>query len=133
MKLMKNSTHNLTKVQLFGTVLEDKGTSFACKGNCEQRSSLYQCINFIENLVVKVSSDIISLKGVVKENSDTLNLLNANVNRLMKHLVDTETTKSNKHITDTCTTTYIGHPLASREKKESPKQFENADEMFADR
>ncbi|KAJ8421023.1 hypothetical protein Cgig2_020049 [Carnegiea gigantea] len=107
---MKNSTHNLTKVQLFETVLEDKGASFACKGNCEQRSSLYQRINFIENPVVKVSSNIISLKRVVKENKDTLNMLNANINRLMKHVLDNETTKSNKHVTDTCATTYIDPP-----------------------
>ncbi|KAJ8432572.1 hypothetical protein Cgig2_026620 [Carnegiea gigantea] len=56
-------------------------------------------------------------------------MLNANVNRLMKHVVDNETTKSNKHMTDTCTTTYIAHPLKSSEKKESPMQFDNADEI----
>ena len=77
-------------------------------------------MNFIENLVVKVSSDIISLTSVVKENSDTLKMLNANVNRVMKHVVDNETTKSNMHMTDTCARTYIAHPSKSNEKKESP-------------
>ncbi|KAJ8429067.1 hypothetical protein Cgig2_031358 [Carnegiea gigantea] len=117
------------KVQVFGTVLEDKDAPVTCKGNCEQQNSLDAHMNFIENLVVKVSSDIISLTSVVKENSDTLKMLNMNVNRLMKHMVDNETTKSNKHITDTCTTTYIAHPLKSSEKKQSPMQFENADEI----
>ncbi|KAJ8424621.1 hypothetical protein Cgig2_034187 [Carnegiea gigantea] len=90
-------------------------------------------MNFIENLVVKVSSDRISLTSVVKENSDTLKMLNANVNRIMKHVVDNETTKSNKHMIDTCTTTYVAHPLKSSEKKESSMQFKNADEMLVDR
>ncbi|KAJ8431311.1 hypothetical protein Cgig2_032301 [Carnegiea gigantea] len=133
MKVMENSTHNMRKVQVFGTVLEDKGAPVACEGNCEQQNSLEARMNFIENLVVKVSSDIISLTSVVKENNDTLKMLNANVNRLMKHMVDNETSKSNKHMTDTCTTTYIAHPLKSSEKKESHMQFENADEMVADR
>ncbi|KAJ8441864.1 hypothetical protein Cgig2_034123 [Carnegiea gigantea] len=100
---MENSTHNMRKVQVFGTVLEDKGAP--------------------------VSSDIISLTSVVKENSDTLKMLNANVNRLIKHIVDNETSKSNKHMTDICTTTYIAHPLKSSEKKESHMQFENAGEI----
>ena len=107
MKVMENSTHNMWKVKVFGTVLEDKGAPVACEGNCEQQHSLKACMNFIENLVVKVSSDIISLTSVVKENSDTLKMLNANVNRVIKHVVDNETTKSNKHMIDTCSTTYI--------------------------
>ena len=61
MKVIENSTHNKQEVQLFGTVLEDKGAPVACKGNCEQQNSLEVRMNFIENLVVKVSSDIISL------------------------------------------------------------------------
>ncbi|KAJ8443114.1 hypothetical protein Cgig2_030882 [Carnegiea gigantea] len=119
----------MRKVQVFGTILEDKGDPVACEGNCEQQNSLEAHMNFIKNLVVKVSSDIISLTSVVKENSDTLKMLNANVNRLMKHVVDNETMKSNKHMIDTCTTTYIAHPLKSSEKKESPMQFENVDEI----
>ena len=90
-------------------------------------------MNFIENLVVKVSSDIISLTSVVKENSGTLKMLNANVNRCMKHMVDNETTKSNNHMTDKCAKTYITHPSKSSEKKESPMKIENADETYADR
>ncbi|KAJ8434629.1 hypothetical protein Cgig2_033115 [Carnegiea gigantea] len=86
----------MRKVQVFGTILEDKGALVACEGNCEQQNSLEA------------------------QNSDTLKMLNANVNRLMKHVVDNETTKSNEHMTDTCTTTYIAHPLKSSEKKESP-------------
>ncbi|KAJ8425603.1 hypothetical protein Cgig2_004355 [Carnegiea gigantea] len=105
----------MQKVQLFGPVLE--GALVACKGNFEQQNSLEARINFIENLVVKVSSDIISLTSVVKENSDTLKMLNANVNMLMKHVVDNETKKSNKHMTDACATTYIAHPSKSSEKK----------------
>ncbi|KAJ8429294.1 hypothetical protein Cgig2_000219 [Carnegiea gigantea] len=93
----------MRKVQVLGTVLKDKGAQAR--------------MNFIENLVVKVSSDIISLTSAVKENGDTLKMLNANVNRLMKHMVDNETTKLNKHMTDTCTTTYIAHPLKSSETK----------------
>jgi len=127
MKVTENSAHNMRKVQVFGTVLEDKGAPIASEGNCEQQNSLKARMNFIENLVVKVSSDIISLTSVVKENSDTLKMLNANVNRFMKHMVDNKTMKSNEHIIDTCTTTYIAHPLKSSEKKESPMQFENAD------
>ncbi|KAJ8428471.1 hypothetical protein Cgig2_017261 [Carnegiea gigantea] len=96
---MENSTHNMRKVQVFGTVLEDKGASVACKGNCEQRNSLET------------------------QNSDTLKMLNVNVKRRMKHVVDNETTKSNKHVTDICATTYIAHPSKSSEKKESPMQF----------
>ncbi|KAJ8423052.1 hypothetical protein Cgig2_011173 [Carnegiea gigantea] len=126
---MEKSTHNVRKVQLFGAILEDKGASVACKGNCEQRNSLEARMNFIENLVVKVSSAIILLTSIIKENSDALKMLNANVNRLMKHVVDNETTKLNKHMTNTCATTYIAHPSKSSEKKESPMQFENADEM----
>ncbi|KAJ8428831.1 hypothetical protein Cgig2_005896 [Carnegiea gigantea] len=95
----------MRKVQVFGTILEDKGAPVACERNCEQQNSLEA------------------------QNSDTLKMLNANVNRLMKHMVDHETSKSNKHMTDTCTTTYIAHPLKSSEKKESPMQFENADEI----
>ncbi|KAJ8429693.1 hypothetical protein Cgig2_004492 [Carnegiea gigantea] len=86
-------------------------------------------MNFIENLVVKASSDIISLISVIKENSATLKMLNANINRVMKHVVDNETTKLNKHMTDTCATTYIAHPSKSSEKKESLMKFENADEI----
>ena len=131
MKVMENSTHNMRKVRVFGTVLEDKGAPVACEGNCEQQHSLEARMNFIEDLAVKVSSDIISLTSVVKENSDTLKMLNANINRLMKHMVDDQTTKSNKHMTDTCTTTYVAHPLKSSEKKESPMKVENANVMFA--
>ncbi|KAJ8427506.1 hypothetical protein Cgig2_017247 [Carnegiea gigantea] len=82
---MGNSTYNMRKAQLFGTVLEDK------------------------------------------ENIGTLKLLNANVNKVMKHVVDNETTKSNKHMINTCATTYIAHSSKSSEKKESPMKFENAD------
>ncbi|KAJ8425758.1 hypothetical protein Cgig2_028522 [Carnegiea gigantea] len=57
-------------------------------------------------------------------------MLNANVNRLMKHVVDNKTMKSNKHMTGTCATTYIAHPSKSSEKKESPIKFENANEMI---
>ena len=81
--------------------------------------------------MVKVSSYIISLTSVVKENSDTLNILNAD--RLMKHVVDNETAKSNKHMIETCARTCIAHPLKSSERKELPIKFENADEMSTDR
>ncbi|KAJ8421985.1 hypothetical protein Cgig2_003618 [Carnegiea gigantea] len=108
----------MRKVQVFGTVLEDKGGRLHAKGIVNNKIHLRH-----------VSSDILSLTSVVKENSDTLKMLNANVNRLMKHMVDNETSKSNKHLTDTCTTTYIAHPLKSSEKKEPPMQFENADEI----
>ncbi|KAJ8421792.1 hypothetical protein Cgig2_002954 [Carnegiea gigantea] len=69
----------------------------------------------------------------VKENSDTIKMLNAIVNRHMKHVVDNETMKRNKHMTNKCATTYIAHPPKSSEKKESPIKFENVDEMYADR
>ncbi|KAJ8427868.1 hypothetical protein Cgig2_024878 [Carnegiea gigantea] len=127
---MENSTQNMQKVQLFRTILEDKGAPIACKGNCEEQNSLEAHMNFIENLVVKVSSDIISLMSIVKENSDTLKMLNANVNRVMKRVVDNETTKSNNNMTDKCAKTYITHPSKSSEKKELPMKFEDADEMI---
>ncbi|KAJ8432302.1 hypothetical protein Cgig2_019231 [Carnegiea gigantea] len=56
-------------------------------------------------------------------------MLNRNVNRLMKHVVDNETTNSKKHMTDTCATTYIAHPSKSSEKKESSMKVDNADEI----
>ncbi|KAJ8428473.1 hypothetical protein Cgig2_017263 [Carnegiea gigantea] len=93
----------LLKVQLFRFVLEDKGAPVACKGNCEQQNSLEA------------------------QSSDTPKMLNVNVNKLMKHVVDNKTAKSNKHMTNTCAKTYIAHPSKSSEKKESPMQFENAD------
>ena len=49
-----------------------------------------QQISLIENLVVKVSSDIIALRRVVDKNYDKLNMLNANVNTLIKHVFGNE-------------------------------------------
>ncbi|KAJ8433433.1 hypothetical protein Cgig2_008611 [Carnegiea gigantea] len=93
------------KVQLFETILEDKGTLVACKGNCDQQNSLEA------------------------QNSDTLKVLNANVNRVMNHVVDNETTKSNKHMTDTCATTYIAHPPKSTEYNFSKDDMRAATEL----
>ena len=61
-------------------------------------------------MVVKVSSDIISLR--INKDNDKLNVLNANVNSLIKHLVGNENTKSNKDST-IYGTTYNVHPSKS--------------------
>jgi len=100
----------MRKVHLFVIVLKHKGEQFAREENGEQQNSLEQRINLIENLVVKVSSDIISLKRVVDENNDKLNMLNANVNILIKHVVDNANMKCNKDTSTTCSTTYDAHP-----------------------
>ncbi|KAJ8449241.1 hypothetical protein Cgig2_021705 [Carnegiea gigantea] len=98
MKVTEKSTNNMQKVQLSGTVLEDKGAQFVCRWSCEQQNSLEQRINFIENLVVKGTTstslsyskrkrrimgkqnfskdDMISANELTKSNSDSgLNIM----------------------------------------------------------
>ena len=122
----------MRKVQLFGTVLERKGEQLGREENCEQQNSLEQRINLIENMVVKVSSDIISLRRVVDDNNNKLNVLNANVNSLIKHLVGNENANFNKDTSTTCGTPYDVHPSKSIQKKEASYKFQKANEMFED-
>ena len=106
-----SSVERLTLVSiLFGIVLENKGEQFARKENGEQQNSLEQRINLIENLVMKISSDIIALRRVIDENHDKLNVLNANMNTLTKHVVGDENMKYNKDTSATCGTPYDVHP-----------------------
>ena len=102
---------------MFNSVLEHKGEQFSREENGEQQNSLEQQINLIENLVLNVCGDIISLRRVADENNDKLNVLNANVNTLIKHVIGNENTKSNKDTSTTCGTTYDVHPLKSVQKK----------------
>ncbi|KAJ8420446.1 hypothetical protein Cgig2_002658 [Carnegiea gigantea] len=78
-----------------------------------------------------ISSDIISLTSVVKENSNTLKMLNVNVNRFMKHVVGNETTISNKHMTDTCATTCITYPSNKQKRRIVAEHNFSKDDMRA--
>jgi len=69
---------------------------------------------------------------VVGENHGKLNMLNANVNTIIKHVVDIENTKYNKDTITTCGTPYDVHPSKSAQKKESCYKFHKADETFKD-
>jgi len=73
----------------------------------------------IKNLVVKVSSEIIALRWVIDENHDKLNVLNANMNMLIKHVVGNENMKYNKDTSNTCGTPYDVHPSKLVQKKKS--------------
>ena len=82
--------------------------------------------------MVKVSRDIIALRRVVDENNDKLNVLNANVNTLIKHVVGNEHRKSNKDISTTCDSPYDVHLSKLVQEKKSSYKFEKANETFED-
>ena len=73
--------------------------------------------------MVEVSIDIIALKRVIDENHYKLNVLNAHMNTLIKHVVGNENMKYNKDTNTTCGTPYDVHPPKSVQEKESPYKF----------